>query len=302
MERAAAIGANCVQIFSGSPRVWARKPLDQVDPKPLYAAMSQHSVAPIITHSIYLVNLVSEKAELRQKSHTAVAYDLAFDAKIGGSGVVVHLGSHQGRGWEAVREGLATELTALVAGAPEEATLLIENSAGQNGKLCSDLSEIRWLLDRVGELHQERYGRTMGRKLGWCFDTCHAHAAGYYLGTSQPVISKNFESVKLEKSVKKPKSAQIKEQQLRGSAVAEITRNNLWDSLHCVHVNDSRDPFGSGRDRHANLGDGEIATADFEYFLNLPQLERVPLILEVPGIAGEGPDAENVRRLKALVR
>ncbi|MBP9820479.1 hypothetical protein KBC79_07140, partial [Candidatus Woesebacteria bacterium] len=231
IERAAALGANCAQIFSGSPRVWARKPIASIDTKRLTTKMSELSIAPVITHSIYLINLVSENAELRQKSQTAVAYDLEFDAHIGGSGVVVHLGSHQGRGWEAVCEQLAEGLAEIVAGAPEESTLLIENSAGQNGKLCSDFGEIRWLIDRVSELHSERYHRPIGRKLGWCFDTCHGHAAGYYLGKNQPIIIPNAEVENIDKKAKKTKKENSKVTHQKGSAEAEISRNKLWESL-----------------------------------------------------------------------
>ena len=82
--------------------------------------------------------------------------------------------------------------------------------------------------------------------------------------------------------------------------VDEIERLKLWGSLRCVHVNDSRDPFGSGRDRHDNLGEGEIPEADFREFFAHPKVAKLPLILEVPGMDGKGPDAENIKRLAKL--
>jgi deoxyribonuclease-4 len=156
--------------------------------------------------------------------------------------------------------------------APANALLLIENSAGQNGKLCSDLHEIRWLLDTV-----------QSPKLGWCFDTCHAFAAGYYLGEQRP------ESL--------PAKAHLEPHSLQQT----IEELKLWDTLKCIHVNDSRDPFASGRDRHGNIGDGEIPSADLRRFLNVPNVQHIPIITEVPGIEGKGPDAENIKRLQALV-
>ena len=84
--------------------------------------------------------------------------------------------------------------------------------------------------------------------------------------------------------------------------IDEINRLELWIDLKCVHVNDSRDPFNSGRDRHANLGEGLVPRADLRYFLNQRHLRHLPLILEVPGFDGDGPDARNVELLRRLLR
>jgi deoxyribonuclease-4 len=271
VERAHAIGGNCVQVFSGSPRVWKKPELSSIDEKKVFAKQAELGVSPIITHALYLINLASENPELVQKSVNAIAFDLAFDAKLKGAGVVVHLGSHQGRGWDAVKEQVAGKISEILAQSPKTAHFLIENAAGQDGKLGGDLHEIRWLMDTV-----------KSDQLGWCFDTCHAFASGYSLGSE----------ISTETECKTNRQC---------SAVAEIERLNLVDSLRCIHVNDSRDPFGSGRDRHANLGDGIIPAADMQYFLTHSLIKDKPMILEVPGIEEEGPDAENINRLKKLV-
>ncbi|AFG36457.1 deoxyribonuclease IV [Spirochaeta africana] len=264
VERAHAIGADCVQVFSGSPRGWKRKPIDQVDAAAVFAAQQATGINPVVTHALYLTNLASENPEQVQKTIDAIVYDLEFDALLGGSGVVVHLGSHQGRGWETVRDQTADAMAQILERAPRNGTFLMENSAGQQGKLSSNLEELRWLLDRL-----------QAPNLGWCFDTCHAHAAGLYMGD--------------------PADAGA-----RRSAITEIDRLQLWDTLKVIHVNDSRDPFDSGRDRHANLGEGQIPAEDLRCFLRRPELQKLPFILEVPGFAGEGPDAENIRRLREL--
>ena len=270
VERAAEIGCNCVQVFSGSPRSWKRKPLAELDTEKLSSARMSRAIEPVVTHAIYLVNLASENEELLENSKSSLAYDLAFDAAIAGAGVVVHLGSHQGRGWEAVQRGVLERVAKLLENSPAAATLLIENSAGQKGKLSTELAEIRWMLDRLAS-----------PKVGWCFDTCHAFAGGYALGD--------------------PSNRNRGGGAADAFAVEEIERLKLWDELRCVHVNDSRDPFASGRDRHANIGDGEIPSDDLEYFLARPEITGLPLILEVPGFNNDGPDAENVRRLRELV-
>lgn len=263
IERAAAIGANCVQVFSGSPRVWARSPLEKVDTAKVFSKQQELSINPIFTHTIYLTNVASDNPNLVQKSAEVLKYDLQFDSLVKGSGVVVHLGSHQGRGWEAVKEQTARVIAEVLQNTPADSHLLIENSAGQQGKLCSDLSEVRWLFDAV-----------KSTRLRWCLDTCHAWCAGLSLG-------------KVGRDGQK-------------TAIEVIEELDLADKLTLVHVNDSRDPFASGRDRHANLGDGEIPPAELAYFLTHPFIKDKPLVLEVPGIEGDGPDAENIQRLRTL--
>jgi deoxyribonuclease-4 len=272
LERAKAIGANCVQVFSGSPRVWARPKLENFDAAKITSKKQELDVQPIFTHALYLLNLASDNPELTKKSTDAISYDLKFDAHIGGAGVVVHVGSHQGRGWAAVRDQVAKLIGETLASSPPNSKFLIENAASQNGKIGGDLEEIRWLLDEVSS-----------EQLGWCFDTCHGFAGGYTLGKTP------------DKHPAEPENAE------KYTALEEIERLQLWDELYCIHVNDSRDPFGSGRDRHDNIGDGLIPIEDLKYFLNHNLINDKPLILEVPGVEKEGPDAENIQRVQKLV-
>ncbi|MBU0974171.1 deoxyribonuclease IV [Patescibacteria group bacterium] len=290
IERASKIGANCVQLFSGSPRVWKRKDLTEFNTLKLFSKQKELAVDPIFIHSLYLINLASNKPELLEKSFNALKYDLEFDSLVKGSGIIVHLGSHQGRGWESAREQVVQQIAGLLSVTPRDSTFLIENSAGQNGKLCSNLEEIRWLMDRVFELGGEKSNFLMNmfkKRLGWCFDTCHAHAAGYALGENR-----NFR-VETEKT-----HIILKNSFMKKTALEEITALKLWSTLKCIHVNDSKDDFNSGRDRHANLGEGNIPTEDFIYFLNYKKILKIPLLLEVPGLDKNGPDAHNIAILK----
>ncbi len=278
IERAADIGCNCVQVFSGSPRVWQRPSLAGIDTEKLYAKQKELSVKPIFTHALYLINLTAEKPEIITKSVETLTKELEFDAHVNGAGVVVHLGSHLGNGWETVRQDLVDRLDMILNTTPKNSRLLIENSAGQQGKLCSDLAEIRWLLD---ELESRGQYVSHGR-LGWCLDTCHAWAAGYHLGPQPP-----------ETEPSKHLS--------HGELAQQIAKLDLWGSLKLIHVNDSKDPFGSGRDRHENIGDGTIFLDDIKYFLTLSETKDIPLVTEVPGFDGNGPDAENIRRILTLI-
>lgn len=267
IERAFDIGCNAVQLFSNSPRVWKKKPLSDFDLDSLFANVRKYSVTPIFTHALYLVNMASDKDDLLRKSFDALKYELEFDALIKGSGVVVHLGSDQGRGFDSVKNQMVKDLDRLLRDTPKNSKLLIENSAGQKGKVGSPLEEIQWLINELDKLG----GYIADNRIGWCFDTCHAFASGYHLAGAGEVV-----------------------------ATKEIEKLGLWTTLSVIHCNDSRDPFDSSRDRHENLGDGSIPKEEFEVFLNYKEVLNIPLILEVPGIDGEGPDAENIMRLKRL--
>ncbi|MBT4124452.1 MAG: deoxyribonuclease IV [Candidatus Pacebacteria bacterium] len=259
VERAHAIGANALQIFSGSPRMWRRTSLDRINVDKISANRDKYDVTPIFTHALYLVNLATDKPELAQKSIEALEHDLRFDSHIKGAGVVVHLGSHQGRGFDATKDLMVQRISEVLEDTPEDSTFIIENSAGQKGKIASDLTEIRWLMDQL-----------KSDRVSWCFDTCHGFAAGWNLSGENSVVD-------------------------------TIEKLDLLDTLACVHVNDSRDTFASGRDRHANLGEGNIPPEELEEFVNDKRLKNIPLVLEVPG-EGKGPDAENINKLKKMLK
>ncbi|HAU98848.1 MAG: putative endonuclease 4 [Microgenomates group bacterium GW2011_GWF2_45_18] len=259
-ERMIQMGGNALQIFSGSPRSWGRKPIEQIDGSAYKAFCKEKDFGPTFIHALYLVNLASENPALIQNSINALMYDLQFQEKIGAQGVIVHLGSHLGRGYEAVKNEMIDRLERILTHTPENSTLLIENSAGQDGKIASSFEELQNIFESIEVDEKEK-------RLGWCLDTCHAFANGY-----QPAELPSL-----------------------------IKKHALQDSLRVIHLNDSRDPFGSGRDRHDNLGDGLIEKSQLKTLLNDSSMIEFPRILEVPGIDGNGPDAENVRRVKEMI-
>ena len=148
-QNAMTMGANCLQVFSGSPRVWARKPIDSFPYDMFITFCKDHDFGPVFTHALYLINLASDTPDLLTKSIGVLKYDLEFDARIHGGGVIVHLGSHQGRGFAASKEQVVKALKEILDSTPKSSTFLIENSAGQNGKLCSYLKELGDILVAV---------------------------------------------------------------------------------------------------------------------------------------------------------
>ncbi len=259
VDSAVKIEANCLQIFSGSPRSWARKPLNPTELTGFKKYAYDHDIRPIFVHALYLINLGSRNKELVQKSVNALIYDLKFGQYFACAGVVVHLGSLLVGDWPASREKIAVLIRQIIDEAGSNVPLLLENSAGQKGKLCSDLGEIRWLLDAVDR-----------PTLGWCYDVCHGWAAGYSIGDDGG----------------------------ERDLLAELDRLELWDTLKCIHANDSRDTFGSHRDRHDNVGRGNVPAESFQKLLHHPRAKSISLITEAPGLDGKGPDAFNVAALR----
>lgn len=257
-------GGNCLQIFSSSPRMWLAALPDGETVKKFRDQSRQHDVRPVFIHAKYLINLASTDRTLVEKSMASLKFDLRVANLIGARGVIVHLGSHLGRGFEAVKSGLIRSINNILQDTEAPAELIIENSAGQRGKLCSQLSEIKFI-----------FGSVNSKRLTWCLDTCHAFNAGYFCG--------------------KPSGNQL----IQYDIVTEAEKSGILDRLVCLHVNDSRDEFGSGRDRHANLGEGKMGS-QLSAYINHPALTHLPLIIETPGFDGRGPDKQNLDILKSL--
>ncbi|MFH1244161.1 MAG: deoxyribonuclease IV [bacterium] len=237
------IGGNCMQIFAGSPRMWARSLYPTSDAGAFREGVSNHDLSPVYIHALYLTNLASDNPELLAKSKAALIMDMQNCAALGGSGVVLHIGSHQGRGWEHDRAQVIKTIQETLRETPLKSYLLLENSAGQQGKIGS-LPELSDILYTISDT-----------RLRVCLDTAHAFEAGY-----------NFQTVSgLD------------------LWLDEIEKTIGFAKLELLHLNDSKTSLGSGRDNHQNIGDGFIGTESLARLINHPSLSHLPLILEVPG-------------------
>jgi deoxyribonuclease-4 len=262
LERGDAIGADVVQVFTQSPRAW--KPT-QYSPEVLdsyLAAQSQHPrVTATFCHATYLINLATSDPDLLERSRACLAANLAVARGMGASGLVLHIGSHKGLGFDgcvpqvvaALTEAVATGAAGRDCGSP--CPILLENAAGAGGTVGRSFDELAAVLERAD----------LGPELGICLDTQHLWASGIA-----------FASVAEADAV-----------------VAHIDATVGLDRLSCIHLNDSKVPFGANRDRHENIGQGTIGSAGLGALLGHPALADVPAILEVPG-AGDGPRLEDV--------
>ncbi len=245
LARTKEIGANCLQIFAGSPRSWARKLFSEEETGEFLNRVSEKDLNPVFIHALYLVNLATDNPDLLKKSVDSLIYDMKNGDAINSAGVIVHIGSHQGRGFDLVVDQLAGVLNQIL-GSTETTPFVIENSAGQKGKVGS-LLEISELFRRVGN-----------PRLKLCLDSAHLFASGYDL--------RDLASL--------------------DSLVNELSNLDLLDELVCLHLNDSKTTLNSKNDQHANLGDGQIGLVGLSQFVNHHSFAGLPIILEVPGEEG----------------
>ena len=256
------MGADAIQVHPTPPNYWGSPKLDEERIARFKAAADEAGHPPYFFHAVYLINLAGDDQVLRQRSESTLAGYLKAADDLGIDGVIFHTGSHKGAGFEACLPTIVGHIKNVMERTdPQRALLLIENNAGLGGCVGARFEEIRTMLDAIADA-----------RVRACFDTCHAFASGY-------------------------------DERTRESARATIDE---WErvvgleNLVAVHCNDSQTGLASNRDRHANIGKGEIGEDGFRALLHDPRLAERPFILEVPGFDGKGPDAANLEILRRL--
>lgn len=261
-ERAAAIGAEAVQLFISAPQQW-KAPTISEDVVAKFNEAREASGLPCFFHGVYLINLASLDAALCDRSVDSLVAYLDWGSKLGAEGTIFHVGSHLGRGLdEACIAQISGLLRAVLDRSETESKLILECNAGQGGCIGGTFTELGLLVREAGG----------DERLAVCIDTCHAFAMGYDIRTDEGTHA----------------------------AMDEFERELGFARLVAVHANDSKQPLGGLRDRHENIGDGFIGLDGFAAVMRHPAFADVPFLLEVPGLQGNGPDIENVMRLKAL--
>lgn len=260
-ERALAIGAEAVQLFISAPQQW-RSPALTPQQVEAFGEARVATGMPAFFHGIYLVNLGSGDEALQARSVASLSAYLRWSDELGVEGTIFHAGSHLGVGFDVVLPQVVGLVRQALDAVPGNSKLLIENNAGQGAGIGAGFAEIGGII------------RALDRdpRVGVCLDTCHAYAMGYDIASREGCET----------------------------AMTEFDREIGLDRLWAVHANDSKMPLGGVRDRHENIGDGTIGLEGFRTILSYPAFAQVPFLLEVPGIEGKGPDAENVNRLKAI--
>jgi deoxyribonuclease-4 len=260
IDRVAAIGGDCVQVFTQSPRMWRPTRHTPEAIERFRARRAEAGIGGVVCHALYLCNLAASDEQVVERSIGALVTTLEAADAIGADAVIFHVGSHLGAGAELGLERAARALERVLAEADADSWLLMENSAGAGGTIGRSIAELAWLLEAL-----DRHPR-----LGICLDSCHLYASGYDVTDV----------------------AAVRE------LVAEIDATIGLERLRALHVNDSATALGSNRDRHANILEGELGEG-LGAFLGEPAFQSLAAYLEVPGV-GDGPSAEELEKLRSL--
>ncbi len=262
IDRVHAIGGDCVQVFTQSPRMWRPTAHAPAALARFRERRAEAALGGVVCHALYLCNLAAADDLVYERSVVALGATLETAQAIEADAVIFHVGSHLGAGMDAGLERVVAGLGRILAGATGQTWVLMENSAGAGGTIGRSIAELAAILDAAG-----RHPR-----LGICLDSCHLYASGVDVGDRAALAA----------------------------LVAEIEETIGLERLRALHVNDSATPLGSNRDRHANIGDGAIG-ARLGEFLAEPAFQALPAYLEVPG-RGEGPDREELAKARELHR
>jgi deoxyribonuclease IV len=261
LERGVEMGADAVQLFPQSPRAWRFPDHDPEELARFPERRAELGIGAVLVHALYLVNLATTNKEVYGKSVTTLCRTAEVASAIEADAVVFHVGSHLGAGFEAGLEQVVPAIEQALERCSGDTWLLMENSAGAGGTIGRSIEELATLYERLG-----RHPR-----LGVCVDSCHLYVSGCDVGDPAAM----------------------------DALLAELDGAIGLDRLRALHVNDANAPLGSNRDRHANVGEGELGER-LGAFLAHPAVQELPAILEVPGKDGGGPDADEVRKLKEL--
>ena len=255
--------SNCtaLQIFTKNANRWQGKPISNDDALAFQQAWQKSGIGPVIAHDAYLINLASPKQDVWEKSKAALRDELLRCAQLGITGLVMHPGAHLGTGVKTGVERIREAFREILPETPPEVRLLLENTAGQGTYLGGDFAHLAALLEGLDE-----------DRFGVCFDTCHAHTAGYDLSTSESYTE----------------------------VMAEFDRLVGLKQIKAFHLNDCLKPCGSSVDRHTHIGQGTIGRTGFACLMQDQRLAAIPMLLETPKGDGGEMDRVNLALLREL--
>ena len=260
VDRAAELGCNTFQVFTRNPRQWSSTELTPETAEAFSDKVKNYDMKPVFAHMPYLPNLASPRDEVHGKSVKTLTSELERCRRLEIPYLVTHLGSHLGAGMQMGFTRLINGINQAFKVTGGDATLLLENTAGTRNSMGSTLEDIQYIIERLS--HPER--------VGVCFDTSHAFAAGYDLRTEETVES----------------------------TVRKIDEIIGFEKLKLVHLNDSKGDLNSHIDRHEHIGMGKIGEEGFRNVLG-SRLGTLPLIMETPKDARRD-DVDNLRKVREL--
>jgi len=261
IDRIEEIGGDAVQVFTQSPRMWKPTEHSEEELERFRARRREARVEHVSCHALYLVNLASRDETVRENSLSALRATMAAAQGIGAEAVIFHVGSHLGYGFDEAVEVVASALRELLELTTDELWLCMENAAGAGGTIGRSVAELAALSDAVG-------GHP---RLGLCLDSCHWWASG----------------------------VDVSDRSALGAAIDDLDARMGLEQLRVLHVNDSKTPLGSNRDRHELVGKGLIGDG-LATFLGHPAFQSLPAIVET--WVDEGSETRDLDAMRDLRR
>jgi deoxyribonuclease-4 len=266
VERAREIGANTLQIFSSSPRMWRAPKVDPRQGTRIRELRAKLDVGPLVIHTSYLVNLCSQSDEVREKSVAAFRGEIERALALGAEFLVLHPGSWKGLTRDEGLRLAADSITRAIDGIEwqgKDFQILIENTAGSEFSLGGSFDQVAELVARL----------RASAPVGVCLDTCHTHVAGYDL-----VSAEGYEET-----------------------MKQVAATVSFDAVRVWHMNDAKAARGSKLDRHEHIGKGSMGLEPFRRLLNDPRFVHCAFIGETP-VDEPGDEERNMRALLSLVQ
>jgi len=243
-DRAQEVGATTFQIFTRNPNQWKFAPLEPQVVADFREKRASSGFEKIVAHMPYLPNLASSENAIQKASRRSLDEEVKRCDSLGIDYLVIHLGSHLGRGTMSGVRNIAEAVNEAIRGGSGDTTVLLENMAGQKNCVGARFEELALILDRAKKAD----------RVGVCFDTCHAFAAGFDLANETAVEE----------------------------TMALFDQCVGHEMLRVVHLNDSKGALGSSLDRHEIVGKGRIGVKGMKAVLNYKGMEQRPLIMETP--------------------
>lgn len=262
-QRGKDIGCDAIQIFSKNQMQWTAKPLTTQEAEKFKKELVVNDIKDTVIHTSYLINIGSPDKEKLEKSRNALIDEFERARLLGIPYIVLHPGSHMGKGEELGLDIVAESINYIFDITKGNNTmLLLETTAGQGSNLGYKFEQIAYLIEKTKDKD----------RIGVCFDTCHIFAAGYDIRTKEAY----------EKTIR------------------EFDKIIGIPNLKAIHLNDSKNDIGTRKDRHEHIGKGYIGLSAFEFIVNDERFANIPMILETPG--GEKYYRENLEILRSLIK
>ncbi len=261
-ERAEARGCETIQFFSRNPRGWKYSPLDKKEVETFRSSIQSSHLSPVFLHLPYLPNIASSKSKFYKRSVRSIATDLQRAEDLGADYLIIHIGHRMDSPVDQAIEAVSQGIDQAFEKVKNAVILLLENTAGQGTEIGYTFDQIKKIIDGVSE-HE---------RMGVCLDTAHSFEAGYDL-SNKDGIERTLEAFDQTLGLKR---------------------------LCLLHLNDSKTPLGSRKDRHWHIGEGHIGPEGFRCLVNHPLLNHLPGIMETPR-KDTVEDLKNMKVIRSLV-